>query len=320
MLAPHYECIFVTNDPGKLPAGFSELQIPVAEVEKFQYKIPAERKESDETPFDLDPFITGDEVVVTDGYWFGPVYQRRIKDKGCKLVCVDDEASGKFYADIIINHAPGVTPANYKTPDYTFFALGADYAMLRPLFLRQAALERKRRPVSTALICFGGSDYLNLTIPSVKAVIGTGHFSKIFVVTGAGYLNGNELKAAVSGADSVSLYSNLDEPELLSLMLRSDLAVVPASGILFEALAAECLAVSGMYTANQRQIYEGFIQQNAIFGCGDFSELGKDLRRFLTDSDTWQPRKLIDGLSASRIVGLIKKCEAGANHPTDLIR
>ena len=81
---------------------------------ELPYKTSDEIKSSDEITFDLDEILIGCEIVVLDGYYFGENYQKKVKEKGCKLVCIDDLAENNFYADIIINHAPGVNPTIYK--------------------------------------------------------------------------------------------------------------------------------------------------------------------------------------------------------------
>ena len=57
--------------------------------------------------------LTGNEIVVIDGYQFDSEYQKEIKSKGCKLVCIDDFHDQHFYADLVINHAPGVSKDDY---------------------------------------------------------------------------------------------------------------------------------------------------------------------------------------------------------------
>ena len=79
--------------------------------------------------------IESRQIVVLDGYKFDTEYQRQIKSRGAKLICIDDLHDKKFYADLIINHAPGVKPENYSAQYYTQFCLGPEYALLRPVFL-----------------------------------------------------------------------------------------------------------------------------------------------------------------------------------------
>src|ERR1700744_1135916 len=130
-----------------------------------------------------------DKIVVLDGYDFDTNYQKKIKSTGCKLVCIDDLHDKEFVADLIINHAPGVKPKNYKAQLYTQFALGLDYALLRPAFLEQAKKERKIENIKTVLICFGGADFKNLTESTLQTVSQFKEFKNILVITGTSYTN-----------------------------------------------------------------------------------------------------------------------------------
>ena len=57
-------------------------------------------------------YLKGDEIVVLDNYFYTTDYQRAIKAKGCKLVCIDDIHDKHYVADVVINH--GCTDASCK--------------------------------------------------------------------------------------------------------------------------------------------------------------------------------------------------------------
>lgn len=42
-----------------------------------------------------------DDIVVLDNYFFDTDFQKAIKLKGCKLVCIDDIHTRHFYCDIL---------------------------------------------------------------------------------------------------------------------------------------------------------------------------------------------------------------------------
>ncbi len=306
MLEKYFEYCFVTNDPKSIPKeeterpGFSCIEVP-----KYKYCTPDKKKSGEEIPFDLDGILKGDEIVITDGYWFGSNYQKAIKDKGCILICIDDLMEHEFYADLIINHAPGIVPNNYFAQHYTRFALGLDFAILRPSFLQQAKEEIVRAPKSCLFICFGGSDFLNLTIPSLQVVLDTCSFEKISIVTGSGYKHNDELTVYVNMDKRIVWYQNLGEQELLAVMLQSGVALVPSSGILYECLAVGCEVISGYYTDNQKNIYKGFLESGTIFGCDDFSLLSVYMEKYLIECDNFYHPKVIDGFSGVRIAALI---------------
>ena len=131
--------------------------------------------------------ISNDKIVVLDGYNFGLDYQRKVKETGCKLVCIDDLHDRKFVADLIINHTPGITPKDYHAQPYTCFALGPEYALLRPSFLEQTKRGRKIKKIETLLIAFGGADPKGLTKKTLQVALEFNIFKRIIVVTGASF-------------------------------------------------------------------------------------------------------------------------------------
>lgn len=254
---------------------------------------------------DLIRGLNPGDIVVLDGYGFDLHYQTQIKDRGCVLVCLDDEHNQKFIADLIINHAPGVKASDYDARPDTEFALGADYALLRPDFLEQAKKKRAVTTIETVMICFGGADYLNLTEQTLKTVSCISHFKRIVVVTGPSYHNKKSLEKIVESDNRIQHYHDLNGKEMLERMLDAELAIVPASGILFEALSVGCIVVSGYYISNQMDNYNGFLNLNAFLDVKDFQK--KNLDKVLTELKTSRlNRHVIDGNSDKRMLQKIK--------------
>ncbi|MDD5571194.1 MAG: UDP-2,4-diacetamido-2,4,6-trideoxy-beta-L-altropyranose hydrolase [Bacteroidales bacterium] len=249
--------------------------------------------------------ISSNDIVVLDGYNFDTDYQKQIKNKGCKLVCIDDLHDKEFVADLIINHAPGVKQQDYKAQPYTQFALGHEYALLRPAFLEQAKKERKIGKTETVLICFGGSDNKNLTESTLKVVSGFQNFKKIIVITGHAYNHLNTLMSLINGDQRIVHHHGADEKQMLALMLETDLAIVPASGTLFEVLTTQTYVISGCYVDNQIDIYKGFLAYNAIIDAKDFEN--KNLLYAINNIKRYTIKKIIDGESPVRIINKIKK-------------
>ena len=256
--------------------------------------------ETEETFFKL---LTGKEIVVLDNYFFDTAYQKRIKERsGSKLVCIDDLHDKEFYADLIINHAPGVKPEDYQAQAFTQFALGLDYALLRPAFLKAAKEERKIEKIETVFVCFGGSDIKNITPRCLSALIRIKEFKKIIVVLGASFQNSEEVKNIAKATNRVEIYHGIGENKMLELLKISQLAIVPASGILLEAISAGCLVISGMYADNQKYAFQVFKDQNIIFSAEFFSE--KDIHiaiKQVLNSNLSKTIK-IDGRQKSRLI------------------
>ena len=83
MLKNDFDCTFFTTSP-------SPYQI--AEMGKVCNYISL----NEETKFkDFINLLVGDEIVVLDNYFFTTEHQKQIKEKGCKLVCIDDMLQAK---------------------------------------------------------------------------------------------------------------------------------------------------------------------------------------------------------------------------------
>ncbi len=201
-------------------------------------------------------------VVILDGYGFKTDYQKRLKDQECTVVCIDDLHEGEFFADVIINHAPGITPEHYKAQPYTKFALGLEYALLRPAFLEAAKQMREEKPIENVFICFGGADPENLTLQALEAVMEVNTFEKINVVTGASYLHKESLEPYES--DLVKLYSDLNEIEMCEVMQESDVAIVPSSSILLESIACGLKVITCYYVDNQKDFHNEIVKSGII--------------------------------------------------------
>ncbi len=257
---------------------------------------------------DFEKELTGNEIVVLDGYQFDSAYQKRIKEKARKLVCIDDFHDQYFYADLIINHAPGVTIDNYESEPYTKYLLGPKYALLRPEFLH-AKIEEKQfiDEIKNIFICFGGSDVKNLT-SKIISWLPSNNFN-VTIITGNAFLYNDDLGKVIAkrnGELSVRIKSSLAASDMVQEIQKTDLAIVPASGILFEAISTGIPVISGYYVDNQKGIYNGFKYLGCFIDAKDFER-----KNFLEAFKTVNHKSLalvlknqtqaIDGLSKNRI-------------------
>jgi RimJ/RimL family protein N-acetyltransferase len=129
-------------------------------------------------------------------------------------------------------------------------------------------------------------------------------FKKIFVITGSAYKEKSSFQDLINSDDRIIRYNNLNEEQMLSVMMSAHLAIVPASSILLEVLAAKCLAISGFYVDNQKFLYENLRQLNAFTDAYDFNPEILRQSIFKALSETKNVPALIDGQSPFRI----KKC------------
>ena len=264
MLGRRFACHFLIRAP--LP--FVERML--AERGFPLHELPAETDDMAEAAMISSDWLTGREIAVLDGYHFDTAYQERIRSGGSRLVCIDDVHAFPFVADAVINHAPGAAAQQYRVAPHPRLCLGLDYALLRRPFLEAA---RRRRVIGerrNVFICFGGADAHDLTGRVLRAVLQVNRFERIVVVIGAAYPHLDALKELAGKDPRVAIRQNLAAEALAGVMEDCQLAVVPASSILFEVLAVRMPVISGYYVDNQKEGYRGFRDMGLIYGVGDF--------------------------------------------------
>lgn len=254
------------------------------------------------------------DIIVLDGYQFDSKYQKEVKNKGSKLVCIDDFHNQHFYADLVINHAPGITRDVYDGEPFTKYLLGPDYALLRPEFLESKQVDKKRnlRDVKKIFICFGGSDIKNLTAQVLSWLPSKGY--SVTIILGSAYSHQKALNRVLKERQDleINVTQSLSAKEMRNEMSLADLAIVPASGILFEAISLGVPAISGYYVDNQQGIYEGFKSMNVFIDAKQFDREDLLTAIHVTDSKMLHlirenQIQAIDGLSIDRIRTQFKK-------------
>ncbi|MDY8138675.1 UDP-2,4-diacetamido-2,4,6-trideoxy-beta-L-altropyranose hydrolase [Aquimarina sp. 2201CG5-10] len=255
-----------------------------------------------------------EHIIIADGYHFTSSYQKSIKDLGFSLIFIDDLAKEHMYADIVINHSSSSQVSDFKSEDYTQFALGTEYSLLRPAFLELAKEKRTINKINTAFICFGGADKFNFSYQTAKVLLEIDQVSNIHIVIGAAY-NGdeiNELKHKFP--QRIRVYRNLSEKELIKVMKLCNLAIAPTSTILYELLCVKMPIISGYFVENQKSVYNWFNQKKCFYGIGDFCDFDfkklKDIIVKFSDVSLLQSyinnqSKCIDGNQKERFLKLV---------------
>jgi UDP-2,4-diacetamido-2,4,6-trideoxy-beta-L-altropyranose hydrolase len=252
--------------------------------------------------------VKSGDIVVLDGYDFKLSLQEMIRGRGGKLVVIDDIPNGIYTADAIINHSPNVKSTDYQVVNGDcVFALGFDYALLRQAFIEQACKIRQYKLIDSLLICFGGADRLNLTSRAVIESAKFEAFKKIHVVTGPAYEYTESLRAYMAGDKRFYHYMDVTDEQMRDLMLETELAIVPTSGLLLEAIACKARIIYGMYSENQKLFYN--LLTDTMHGIDAARFSSNDLRRALERSFTHffsGDRLSIDGQSPRRILQLFR--------------
>lgn len=252
MLKDDFDCVFYTQTPTEYQCDEVANVCPLV-------SLPA-----DDTRFELFlDELAGDETVVLDNYFFTTDYQRKIKEKGCKLVCIDDMHDKHYVADAVVNHG-FARLEEFDCESYTRLCLGPKWSLLRkPFIIPVKARERKKRIV----VCFGGADPLRLTDRVVTYLLELGVQYEIVVVLGdAAYLGEENRKR-------VAVMRNLTAQQMANLFETSSIGVLPASSVRKEAVSRGLNVICGYFTLNQQIGYERSLAQNDIVPIYDLNEL-----------------------------------------------
>jgi UDP-2,4-diacetamido-2,4,6-trideoxy-beta-L-altropyranose hydrolase len=212
------------------------------------------------------------DVVVLDGYEFGTVYQQAVHASGCRLVAIDDMAAWPQGADLVINHAPGISPATYVASPTTRFCLGPAFSLVRPPFRHRFRLPAQPEPIKAVVICFGGADPMQLTLRTLLALLQNSGIEQISLIVGSAFEHLPTLAAAVrdQAAGRANLYQNITADEMADLFLAHQVVICSASTVLLESLLLGCPVLTGYFADNQQHLAEYVHQHQQAYSLGNF--------------------------------------------------
>ena len=250
MLCEHYRCVFASKNP-------TEFQIN--QIEKICHG-RIDLPENDSHFHHFLNVLKGDEIVVLDNYYFTTEYQKEIKAKGCKLVCIDDIYDKHYVADIVINHALGIKQSDFSKEYYTKLCLGFDYALIRKEFrMTKRGIENKKY---STLIILGGSDPLGITEFLLRQI------SLLNVEKPIAVVSNNQLKM-----NKMVWFKKLNSKQIAELMDESEIGIFPASTLALEACAKRLPFVCGYFVENQMHLYEGIRNNELAITVGDYTNI-----------------------------------------------
>lgn len=261
MLKDNFDCCFFTCHPTSYQVGEMKKVCPFVVLQE-------------ETHYDeFLSHLQGDEIVVLDNYFFDTNYQCAIKQKGCRLVCIDDMHDKHYVADIVINHGQS-NPDLFDVEPYTKLCLGFDWALLRKPFLEAAKKEYHfSNKIEKVAICFGGSDVYDITGYFVNQVLQFSTVNSVAAVVGDAYTPHSLWKE-----DKRLVYrSRLTAQEMADLFCDSDLVICSASSVCMEALACGAKVAVGWYVDNQVDFYNLLLSNNWVIGLGYVKQPSVDL-------------------------------------------
>lgn len=191
--------------------------------------------------------LTGDEIVVLDNYFYTTDYQQVIKDKGCKLVCIDDPHDIHYVCDVLLSHGYGV-PSDFDVEPNTKLCLGTDWAMLRKPFRRPVDWNHPRN--NDVVVNFGGADPYHITELIVRLLLQLNLQYNVKVILGDKVYLSDECRS------DVDVLHNLSAEEMAELFDNSAFGIFAASTVCLEGMSRGLPMIVGYDVDNQEKYYK----------------------------------------------------------------
>lgn len=194
-----------------------------------------------------------DDIVVLDGYSFDETFQRAVRARTRKLVFIDDLGTGHQVADVVINHAGGVSADQYKAEDHTQFCLGPHYALLRPEFLRP---EEFGPPPATGpiFVNLGGSDLQNTSLTVLEAIRQVDANVPVHIVLGPFHPDRATIEAFKRNLPNLTVSQNLSAGQMAAALTQCSLTITACSTIAYEVCAVNRPLIAVVTADNQDRL------------------------------------------------------------------
>jgi len=222
---------------------------------------------------ELNPYLTGSEIVILDGYSFTTEYETTVKKHAAAVIAIDDIPSRHFVADGIINFCGAIHSTDYSKEFYTQLYIGLDYIFLRSPFLRSLPTNKSFK--DRLLINMGGADPGNATHKIIQQTLDSGFSGEIVVIIGQSYLFKDSLESLIHSNSFIKLKQGLTAQEMFDTMRHCKIAILPPSTVALEYLSTGGLLFLNQTAENQQCIKEYLIKKKLAL---DYSELAEFIK------------------------------------------
>ncbi len=255
--------------------------------------------------------------LVLDGYHFDASFQKAIRDKGIRLLVIDDmNHLSHYHADILLNQNIHAMDLKYSCDEDTILLMGCKYVMLRREFIKYQEWKRViPEKAAKILVTMGGSDPDNVTLKVIQALnlMDDAELEVRFVV-GPANPNLESIRKELSKSDfAYTILSNVKNmPEL---MAWADVAISAAGSTCWELAFMGLPSLMFILAENQEDTAMGLDKHKVGINQGWHNKISdvkisRTIFNLLTDDNLYHQisengKALVDGKGANRIVGLL---------------
>lgn len=258
--------------------------------------------------------------IVADGYCFDATYQHILKEKGHRVLLIDDYGHAEYYfATMVLNQNISADEKMYiHRESSTRLLLGTQYALLRREFWPWRGYRRAvSEPTRKILVTLGGSDPDNVTLMILHALyeIERTDLEVVVVVGGSNPYYETLHVAAHDATFPVSLRQNVTNmPEL---MAWAEIAVTAGGSTCWETAFMGLPNIILVLAQNQEKIAAVLDARGVAINLGwattiDPSTIATTLEQLAYNTSQWQMmsengQRLVDGYGAARVVALLQE-------------
>lgn len=251
MLKDDFDCVFYTSEPN---------QFQIVELNKVCRHICLSEKTKHDVFLGL---LDGSEIVVLDNYFFTTDYQKKIKSKGCRLVCIDDMHDKHYVANAVINYCTTDSTV-FSTESTTKLCLGFDWMLLRKAFRKPSQIKQRN---DTIVLCFGGADPYGITEKMIW------HLSDLEVNNPIVAISKNTF--TIPPKLNCEIKFGLGATQMAQLFSTSALGIMAASTVFLEGLSQGLPMIVGYHVENQLELYKSIEQRQCGITVGNLQDLTK---------------------------------------------
>lgn len=195
-------------------------------------------------------------VVIFDGYGIDRAVERQWQGRAPLRLVIDDLADRPHDCELLVDHAPGRTAADYAglVPAHCQIVAGPSFALLRPEFLRHRERALSRRSVGTAkrlLVAMGLTDVDGITRRAVEGVLLANLDLGVDVVVGRGAASLAWLENMAVSAP-LKIHVDIDATAMAELMVAADIAIGGGGGSSLERCCMGLPTLTILLAENQR--------------------------------------------------------------------
>lgn len=251
--------------------------------------------------------------IVVDGYRFDTAYQAGLRQRGFRILFIDDDGrAGRYDADLVLNQNPYASEEMYANRDQTtVLLLGTRYALLRTEFRPWQSWKRETREnARRILVTLGGGDSGNAIGTMLKVLRQVTAPIEVEVVIGGSNPHAEEIRATAAGTPFRTEVV-VDATDMPDRMAQADLAICAGGTTVYELCLLQLPMLMLVMADNQEPVAQSLAEAGAGVNLGravtlDPSALAQQVTTLLGDaalrrSIAERGRQLVDGVGTDRV-------------------